>query len=100
MTPGGVDLHIEEKDSDKWLAFLADRQISLSIDKNLAENRKRENVHLHTDLNSEAMPDVVTIDLIRYLSPEELVSRGLVEQSEFALIDVIAIMVRRRNLIH
>ncbi len=100
MTPGGIDLHIEEKDSDRWFAFLADRQISLSLDKDLSEKRKRENVHLHTDLSAEAMPDVVTIDGLRYLSPEELVSRGLVDQSEFAMMDTIAILVQRRNLIH
>ena len=95
--PGKVDLHVKRKDSDKWVALLADREVAVSIDSLPAEKARKKNVHIHSDLTEDMLQESVVIDEIRYLKPEILVIEGLKGEDRFSLMDAFAILISKRK---
>lgn len=95
--PGKIDIHVKKEDVGKWIALLSDKFTSVSVDDILSEKLARQNIHIHSSLTQEMINDSVILDGIRHLRPENLVIDGLMEQSEFAITDAFAILIRKRK---
>ena len=95
--PGKLDLHVKREDLDKWVALLAERDVSISIDDIPAERPGKESVHIHSDLIDDMLSESVVIDRTRYLKPEVLIVESLESEDSFSLMDAFAILITRRN---
>jgi len=95
--PGKLDLHVKRQDLDKWVALLAERDVSISIDDIPAERPGKESVHIHSDLTDDMLSESVIIDKVRYLKPEVLIVESLESEESFSLMDAFAILITRRN---
>lgn len=95
--PGKVDLHVKREDVDKWVAFLADREVAVSIDGIPAEKPRKESIHIHSDLTEDMLRESVVVDGIRYFKPEVLVVEGLKIEDRFGLMDALAILISKRK---
>lgn len=96
-TPGKMDIYVKREDVGKWIALLSDKFTSVSVDDMLSEKLAKQNIHIHSSLTQEMITDSVTLDGIRYHKPENLVIDGLREQTEFALTDAFAILIKKRK---
>ena len=94
--PGKVDVYVDEDNKDRLISLLSDRSISVSIDDVLSEDIRQTNVHIHSSLALEDL-DTVRIDDLLYHSPETLVIKGLVDQSESLLADAFALLLVVRS---
>ncbi|KEQ57448.1 hypothetical protein SCCGRSA3_00242 [Marine Group I thaumarchaeote SCGC RSA3] len=96
-SPGKIDIYVNEKEKDRWIALLSDKSTSLSVDDILSEKTARTNVHIHSSLTKEMIDDSVELNGIRYVSLETLVTEGMLEQTEFSLTDAFSILVKKKD---
>ena len=91
--PEKIDVYIRNPDLHKWIALLKEEQNALSIDQMPSEKDAGEHIHLHSSLTEDLLERSELMDGVRYLSLESLIVRGLKEQEEVGLIDVLAMLV-------
>lgn len=94
--PGSVDISILPDQLSAWVALVSDKDTSISVNETPAEKTSTINAHLKTDFDSKLDKDTISIDGIKYLSPEWLIVLGLAENHP-SLEDVIAILIVQRK---
>ena len=96
-TPGKMDIYVRERGLNTWIALLAERSTAVAIDDIPAEKSAKETIHLHSALTEEVLEHSVVIQGVRYMSPEDLVVRGLEIQDRFGLADAMAILIVKQE---
>lgn len=96
-TPGKMDIYVRDKDLNMWIALLVEKSTAVAIDDIPSEKSAKEIIHIHSALTEYALGHSVVIQGVRYLSPENLVVRGLEIQDRFGLADAIAILIVKKE---
>ena len=96
-TPGKINIHVEKKDLETWVALLTDKPTAIAIDAIPTEKTGTRTVHLHSNLTNELRNESTVINGIRYRTPEPLVIEGLKREDQLSLTDAIAILITKGN---
>ena len=96
-SPGKMDIYVNEKEKDRWIALLSDKSASVSVDDMLSEHTAKQHLHIHSSLSKNMIKESIKIKGIRYAAPEVLVMDGFTDQSEFTLTDALAILITKRK---
>lgn len=99
-SPGKIDIYSKKEDVDIWIPLLSEKLTSVSVDDVLSGKLAKTNFHIHASLNSQMINESVLIDGIRYVTPENLIITGLIDQNEFSITDSLAILIKKRKEIN
>ena len=94
--PGSVEISVLPDDLSAWVALVSDKDTAISVNETPAEKTSATNVHFKTDFDSKLDKDTISIEGIKYPSPERLIVLGLAENHP-SLEDVIAILIVQRK---
>ena len=95
-SPGSIDISVLPDELPTWIALLSDKDVAISVNEIPSEKPSATNVHFKTSFDSRFDKDTVSIEGIKYLSPELLIASGLAENHP-GLDDVIAILIVQRK---